>query len=60
MTLELAIDCRDYLGDRPCKFKGRCRGDHYDRMGMRILIVKIVSAVDAVCELSQKRQLSLS
>jgi len=48
MRLEIAVDCRHYLGDRPCKAGQRCRCQHYDRMDMRILIIKVGALGDVV------------
>jgi len=48
MSLELALDCRYFLGDRPCRFKKRCRCNHYDSMGHRILIIKLGALGDVV------------
>lgn len=42
MESELAFNCRHYLGDRPCKFKCACRCEHFEPMGCRILIIKLV------------------
>jgi ADP-heptose:LPS heptosyltransferase len=48
MTLEIAADCRHYLGDRPCRFKARCRCPQYDSVGTRILIIKTGALGDVV------------
>lgn len=43
------LDCRYFLGDRPCKFKRTCEGcDLYDPMGKRILIVKLGAIGDVL------------
>jgi len=43
------LDCRYFLGDRPCKFKRTCPGcDQYSPMGRRILIVKLAAIGDAL------------
>lgn len=43
------LDCRYFLGDRPCKFKRTCEGcDQYDPMGKRILIVKMAAIGDVL------------
>ncbi len=39
--VEVALDCRYYLGDRPCRFNRECREcPHYSPQGFRILIIK--------------------
>lgn len=48
MALELALDCRHYLGDRPCVHRCRCRCEHYAPMGKRILIIKLAALGDVV------------
>ncbi len=43
------LDCRYFLGDRPCKFKRTCPGcDQYSPMGKRILIVKLAAIGDVL------------
>jgi len=43
------LDCRHFLGDRPCKFKRVCEGcGQYDPMGKRILIVKLAAIGDVL------------
>ena len=43
------LDCRHFLGDRPCKFKRTCPGcGHYSPMGKRILIVKLAAIGDVL------------
>lgn len=43
------LDCRYFLGDRPCKFKRTCPGcDPYSPMGKRILIVKLAAIGDVL------------
>ncbi|MBI5969330.1 MAG: glycosyltransferase family 9 protein [Deltaproteobacteria bacterium] len=43
------LDCRHFLGDRPCKFKQICEGcGEYDPMGQRILIVKLAAIGDVL------------
>lgn len=45
----LHLDCRYYLGDRPCKFQRLCEGcPHYDPMGPRVLIIKLGALGDVV------------
>lgn len=48
MALEIATDCKHYIGDRPCAFKERCTCDHYEPMGTRILIIKLGALGDVV------------
>jgi ADP-heptose:LPS heptosyltransferase len=43
------LDCRYFLGDRPCKFKRVCEGcDQYQPMGKRILILKLAAIGDVL------------
>ncbi len=43
------LDCRHFIGDRPCKFKRTCPGcDRYDPLGTRILIVKLAAIGDVL------------
>src|SRR5512147_2742797 len=43
------LDCRHFLGDRPCKFKLLCAGcAEYSPMGKRILIVKLGAIGDVL------------
>ena len=43
------LDCRYFLGDRPCKFKRTCPGcGQYSPMGRRILIVKLAAIGDVL------------
>ena len=43
------LDCRYFLGDRPCKFKRVCEGcAQYSPMGKRILIVKLAAIGDVL------------
>ncbi len=43
------LDCRYFLGDRPCKFKRTCEGcGQYQPMGKRILIVKLAAIGDVL------------
>jgi heptosyltransferase-2 len=45
----LHLDCRHYLGDRPCRFNRLCEGcPHYEPMGPRVLIVKLAALGDVV------------
>lgn len=43
------LDCRHFIGDRPCKFKRVCPGcEQYSSMGKRILIVKLSAIGDVL------------
>jgi ADP-heptose:LPS heptosyltransferase len=43
------LDCRYFIGDRPCKLKRVCEGcEKYDPMGHRILIVKLAAIGDVL------------
>jgi ADP-heptose:LPS heptosyltransferase len=43
------LDCRYFLGDRPCRFKRVCEGcAQYSPMGQRILIVKLAAIGDVL------------
>lgn len=48
MGLELALHCRHYRGDRPCRHGTRCRCEHYDPMGHRVLVIKLGALGDVV------------
>jgi heptosyltransferase-2 len=49
MKLFWHLDCRYFIGDRPCKFKRVCEGcDRYDPMGFRVLIVKLGAIGDVL------------
>lgn len=40
-SFPVALDCRYYIGDRPCVYVRECPGcPHYSPQGMRILIIK--------------------
>jgi len=40
--MKLRLDCRHFRGDKPCTFACGCEGcRHYERMGTRILIIKL-------------------
>ena len=45
---KLRLDCRHYVGDRPCRFSccGAC--EHYEPMGFRVLIIKLAALGDVV------------
>ncbi len=43
------LDCRHFMGDRPCVHGGPCDGcEHYSPMGTRVLIVKLAAAGDVL------------
>ncbi|MFH1502984.1 MAG: glycosyltransferase family 9 protein [Candidatus Eisenbacteria bacterium] len=43
------LDCRFFLGDRPCVQGGPCAGcGHYSPMGARILVIKLAAAGDVL------------
>jgi len=43
------LDCRYFLGDRPCKFKRTCKQcSQYSPMGKRILIIKLAAIGDVL------------
>lgn len=45
----LHLDCRYYLGDRPCKFNRPCEAcPHYLPMGPRVLVIKFGALGDVV------------
>ena len=46
--MKLKLDCRHYLGDRPCR-KG-CQGEcqYYEPMGHRILLIKLAALGDVI------------
>jgi len=45
----LRLDCRYFLGDRPCRFNRLCEGcDLYEPMGTRILIIKLGASGDVL------------
>jgi len=49
MTFFWRLDCRYFIGDRPCKFKRVCEGcEQYSPMGHRILIVKLAAIGDVL------------
>lgn len=48
MPFELRLDCRHYQGDRPCRFKCRCRCEHFEPMGTRVLVIKVGAIGDVV------------
>jgi len=51
-TSELAVDCRFFLGDRPCVWHKRegvtCRCGYYEAIGDRVLIVKLDAMGDVL------------
>ncbi len=49
MEMLWRLDCRHFLGDRPCKYKRVCEGcDQYSPMEKRILIVKLAAIGDVL------------
>lgn len=47
--MEPRLDCRHYLGEKPCKFKRLCADcPHYAPMGVRILVLKLGAMGDAL------------
>jgi ADP-heptose:LPS heptosyltransferase len=44
----IAMDCRHYLGDRPCGHQEQCRCRRYEPMGYRVLIIKLGALGDVV------------
>ena len=47
--MELKLDCRYYLGDKPCRFNRLCEGcPHYEPSGRRILIIKLAALGDVL------------
>ena len=43
------LDCRHFLGDRPCRFKRTCPDcPQYDPMGTRILLIKLAAIGDVL------------
>jgi len=49
---EIAFDCRDFLGDRPCTWHKQtevlCTCDHYRRVEERVLIIKLDAMGDVL------------
>ena len=46
--MNLAPDCKHYLGDRPCRYRQRCRCKHYAPRQPRIAIIKLGALGDVV------------
>lgn len=45
----LHLDCRHYLGDRPCRFERACaQCPHYEPMGPRVLVIKLGALGDVM------------
>ncbi|MBD3367946.1 MAG: glycosyltransferase family 9 protein [Candidatus Eisenbacteria bacterium] len=43
------LDCRHYIGDRPCRFGGPCDGcEDYAPVGAKVLVVKLAAAGDVL------------
>jgi len=48
-NLELKLDCRYFIGEKPCKFKTLCKScQYYSPMGFRILIIKLGAMGDVL------------
>jgi len=51
-TREIAFDCRFFIGDRPCVWHKStgvlCTCDHYQRVGERVLIIKLDAMGDVL------------
>ena len=49
MTWTPRVDCRHYLGDRPCRFKRTCPGcPHHAPRGAEVLVVKLAALGDVL------------
>ena len=49
MDSSLKLDCRFYLGDRPCGKGSECAGcEHYVPIGKRVLVIKLAAAGDVL------------
>ena len=47
--MKLNLDCRHYIGEKPCKYQRLCEGcGHYSPMGTRVLIVKLGAMGDVL------------
>ncbi|MBN1356783.1 glycosyltransferase family 9 protein [bacterium] len=47
--MEIKLDCRYYIGDKPCKYKRLCHNcPFYSTVGTRILIIKLGAIGDAL------------
>ena len=46
---EAKLDCRWFIGEKPCRFKRLCAGcPHYDPMGARVLVIKLAAMGDVL------------
>ncbi len=46
---EARLDCRHFVGEKPCRFKRLCAGcGHYAPMGTRVLMVKLAAMGDVL------------
>jgi ADP-heptose:LPS heptosyltransferase len=49
MEGSVKLDCRFYLGDRPCRHHADCAAcDHYVPMGRRVVVIKLAAAGDVL------------
>lgn len=47
--MKIKFDCRNYLGEKPCRFKRLCEEcPHYEGMGERILVIKLGALGDVL------------
>ncbi len=46
--MEIAYDCRHFRSDRPCVFKEKCKCEYYDRIGYRVVIIKLGALGDVI------------
>lgn len=47
--MELHLDCRYFVGEKPCRFNRLCAGcPHYEPLGRRILIIKLAALGDVL------------
>jgi hypothetical protein len=49
MRADVKLDCRHYLGDRPCVWRRVCQAcDKYAPMGVRVLVIKLAALREAL------------
>jgi ADP-heptose:LPS heptosyltransferase len=49
MEADVKLDCRHYLGDRPCVWRRDCPGcDKHAPMGVRVLVIKLAAPGDVL------------
>lgn len=47
--MKFNLDCRHYIGEKPCKYNRLCEDcDHYDPFGTKILIIKLGAMGDVI------------